>query len=81
MTELRSFKGDLSLISPVHLFQLIKLASLSGHLIFTCAERATHFFCTEGKLNYAFSRQDRKRIGQTLLESQLITTEQIESLS
>lgn len=77
-TDRRSFKGDLSLVSTVNLFQLIKLASLSGHLKVYCETNSTHFIFTDGKLNYAFSRQDRKkRIGQTLLESQLITNDQL----
>ena len=79
MTESRSFRGDLSLISTINLLQLIKLASLSGRLLVNCVEKSTHFFFTEGKLNYAFSRQDQKRIGQTLLESQLITADQLKA--
>ncbi len=79
MAESRSFRGDLSLVSTINLLQLIKLASLSGRLLINCMEKSTHFFFTEGKLNYAFSRQDKKRIGQTLLESQLITADQLKA--
>ena len=77
MTAVLSFHGDLRLISAVNLFQLIKLATLSGQLAVNCAENSTHFLFTEGKLNYAFCREGRKRIGQTLLESQLITNHQL----
>jgi hypothetical protein len=79
MIESRSFNGDLSLVSTVNLLQLIKSASLSGHLMVYCEENSTHFIFAEGKLNYAFSRQGRRRIGQTLLESQLITTDQLKA--
>ncbi len=79
MTDYRSFNGDLSLVSAVNLFQLIKLAFLSGRLVVNCEDNSTHFIFTEGKLNYAFSRQGRKKIGQTLLESQLITNDQLKS--
>ncbi|MGB3211849.1 MAG: DUF4388 domain-containing protein [Desulforhopalus sp.] len=78
-TTIRSFNGDLSLVSAVNLFQLIKFGSLSGHLIVYCEENSTHFIFTEGKLNYAFSRQGRKPIGQTLLESELITNKQLKT--
>lgn len=79
MTENRSFSGDLSLVSAVNLLQLIKFATLSGHLMVYCEGHSTHFIFAEGKLNYAFSRQGRRRIGQTLLESQLITKDQLKA--
>lgn len=72
-----TFFGDLALVSAINLFQLIKLGSLSGHLIVYCETNSTHFIFTEGKVNYAFSRRDRKKIGQTLLESHLITSDQL----
>lgn len=77
MSDLRSFNGDLSLVSPVNLFQFIKLSSLSGRLLVNCRENSAHFFFTEGKLNYAFSQDNRKRLGQTLLDFRLITTDQL----
>ncbi len=77
MTAVLSFHGDLRLVSAVNLFQLIKLATLSGHLVVNCAENSTHFLFTEGKLNYGFAREGRKRIGQTLLDSELITNHQL----
>jgi len=79
MTTVLSFHGDLRLVSAVNLFQLIKLATLSGHLVVNCAENSTHFLFTEGKLNYGFAREGRKRIGQTLLDSQLITNHQLKA--
>ena len=79
MTESRSFNGDLSLVSTVNLLQLIKSATLSGHLMVYCEENSTHFVFAEGKLSYAFSRQGRRKIGQTLLESQLITKDQLKA--
>ncbi len=77
MTDLRSFDGDLGLISPVNLFQLIKLAGLSGRLSCRCFDNSTHFIFTEGKLNYAYSERGQKKLGQTLLENRLITGEQL----
>ena len=79
MTAVLSFHGDLRLVSAVNLFQLIKLATLSGHLVVNCAENSSHFLFAEGKLNYAFVREGRKRIGQTLLDSQLITNHQLKA--
>ncbi len=74
----RSFQGDLNLLSATNLFQLIGLASLSGQLTILGSNNATHFVFTMGKLNYGFSREGHKRIGQILVESNLITTHQLE---
>jgi len=77
MVNTRSFHGDLSLLSAVNLFQLIGLASLSGHMKMSCARNSIHFIFSDGKLSYASSRVGHKKIGQFLLESRLITTEQL----
>jgi hypothetical protein len=74
----RSFQGDLNLLSAANLFQLIGLASLSGQLMILCSDNATHFVFTKGKLNFGFSREGHKRIGQTLVELKLITTDQLD---
>jgi hypothetical protein len=74
----RSFQGDLNLLSAVNLFQLIGLASLSGQLMILGTNNATHFVFTRGKLNFGFSREGHKRIGQILVEAKLITTHQLE---
>ena len=79
MVNKRSFHGDLSLLSAVNLFQLIGMASLSGQLKVSCAKNSSSFIFTEGRLNYAFSREGHKKIGQILLESQLITIDQLKS--
>ncbi len=79
MVNNRSFHGDLSLLSAVNLFQLIGMASLSGQLKMSCAKNSIYFIFTEGRLNYAFSRQGHKKIGQILLESQLITSDQLQA--
>jgi len=77
MVRKRSFQGDLSLLSPANLFQMIGLASLSGWLVVRNAKNTTHFVCTKGKLNYGFSRKGRKKIGQIILDAQLITIDQL----
>ena len=79
MVNTRSFQGDLSLLSAVNLFQLIGLASLSGHMKMSCARNSIHFVFSDGKLSYASSRVGHKKIGQSLLDSQLITTDQLKS--
>jgi hypothetical protein len=55
------------------------MASLSGQLTMSCAKNSIYFIFTEGRLNYAFSRQGHKKIGQILLESQLITSDQLQA--
>jgi hypothetical protein len=77
MINKRSFCGDLSLLSAVNLFQLIGLASLSGQLKMRCAENSIIFIFTGGRLNYALSREGHKKIGRILVESHLMTTEQL----
>jgi hypothetical protein len=78
MVKARSFHGDLSLLSAVNLFQLIGFASLTGHLVVRYTENTTHFIFTAGKLNFGFSKKRRQKIGQALLDSQLITSDQLE---
>jgi hypothetical protein len=77
MVNKRSFQGDLSLLSPVNLFQTIGLATLSGQLVVRGTKNTTYFIFTKGKLNYGFSLEGRKQIGQILLDSQLITIDQL----
>ncbi len=79
MINKRSFQGDLSQLSAVNLFQLIRLTSLSGQLVVRCAENTTHFLFTEGKINYGFSRESRQKNGQALLDSQLLTVDQLKA--
>ena len=43
----------------------------------SCARNSIHFVFSDGKLSYASSRVGHKKIGQFLLESRLITTEQL----
>ena len=73
-----SFQGDLSLLSPVNLFQVIGLATLSGQLIIRGQDDTVYFIFTRGKLNYGFSKDSRKKIGQVLLDSGLITVEELD---
>jgi hypothetical protein len=77
MEKKRSFQGDLSLLSPVNLFQMIGLANLSGQLVVRSTKNTAYFIFTKGKLNYGFSLEGRKKIGQILLDSQLITVDQL----
>lgn len=79
MVKTRSFHGDLSLLSAVNLFQLIGLAALTGYLKMSSAKNSIHFIFSEGKFNYAFSLDGHKKIGQRLLDAQLLTREQLTS--
>lgn len=79
MINARSFQGNLDLLSAVNLFQLIRLASLSGQLMVRCADNTTHFIFTEGKINYGFSRDSRRENGQVLLDSQLLSVDQLKA--
>ncbi len=72
-----SFQGDIGLLSAVNLFQLIGLASLSGKLVIINSKNTSNFIFTRGMLNYGFSREGYKKIGQILVESRLITTDQL----
>ena len=79
MKKPRSFHGDISLLSLVNLFQLIGLGTLSGKLVLRCDPDAAYFIFSDGKVNYGFLTRDRRKLGQTLLDSQLLTTEQLEN--
>jgi hypothetical protein len=78
MGKKRSFHGDLGLLSTVNLFQMIGLAGLSGQLVVRGPEKTAYFIFTKGKLNYGFTMEGRKKFGQILLDSQLITADQLE---
>ena len=72
-----SFHGDISLLAVPNLFQLIGQSALSGKLILRREQDAAYFIFAGGKLNYGFLTRDRQKLGQTLLESRLITIEQL----
>jgi hypothetical protein len=78
MKNAHSFHGDIGLLSPANIFQLIGLAALSGKLILRNGSDAACFVFCDGKLNYGFLTRDRRKLGQTLLESKLITAEQLQ---
>jgi hypothetical protein len=78
MKNARSFHGDLALLSPANIFQLIGLATLSGKLILRNGSDAACFVFCDGKLSYGFLNRDRRKLGQTLLASKLITAEQLQ---
>lgn len=78
MKNASSFHGDIGLLSPANIFQLIGMATLSGKLILRNGSDAACFVFCDGKLNYGFLNRDRRKLGQTLLESRLITAEQLE---
>jgi hypothetical protein len=66
------------LLSPVNLFQMIGLAMLSGQLVMRSSSDAVYFVFRKGKLNYGFSLESRKKIGQILLDSGLITLDELD---
>ncbi|MDR3632150.1 MAG: DUF4388 domain-containing protein [Desulfocapsaceae bacterium] len=77
MHSKRSFQGDLSLLSPANLFQMIGLASLSGQLVIRGHRGTAYFIFAKGKFNYGFSQESRKKIGQIFLDSGFITLDQL----
>jgi len=79
MRKPRSFHGDIGLLSVANLFQLIGLSALSGKLVLRYDPDAAYFIFSDGKVNYGFLTRDRRKLGQTLIDSQLLTAEQLDT--
>ena len=73
-----AFQGNIAAIALDNIFQLLDLAALSGKLEVHAPENSGSFYFTKGVLTSGMLQINQRKIGEILLESQLITEEQLQ---
>jgi hypothetical protein len=71
------FGGDLAVLEPAAVFQIINMSGLTGALKLITTDNAARFYFKEGELIYATIETRKKRIGRFLVEKGLITQKQL----
>lgn len=72
-----SFQGNIAAIAMENIFQLLDFAALTGKLEVNSPDNAGTFYFTKGVLTSGMLQINHRKIGEILLESQLITEEQL----
>jgi len=73
-----SFQGNIAAIALDNIFQLLEFAALSGKLEVNSRDNIGNFYFTKGVLTYGMLHINHRKIGEILLDSQLITEEQLQ---
>ncbi len=73
-----AFRGDLAVITIENLMQLVSHAALSGELYLVTPGNSAVFFVHEGLLIYAYLEENPLRIGERLIQKNLITKEHLQ---
>ena len=69
--------GNLSVLDPPSIFQLLNMSSMTGELKFVTADSVASFYFKEGELVYATSDTNKKKLGAFLIERGCISEEQL----
>jgi len=72
------FGGDLKVLEPSIIFQMINIAKLTGRLKLITADNVATLYFETGELTYAAIDTGNKRVGEILIEKGLITEDQLE---
>jgi hypothetical protein len=72
------FGGDLSVLEPSMVFQMLNMSGLTGVLKFITLDNVSRFYIRDGELLYATIETRRKKIGKFLIEKEFITAEQLD---
>ena len=67
------FSGDLAVLDPAILFQLLNMAGLSGKLKLVATDNLASFYFRDGELRYATIDTRGRKIGDVLVERGLVT--------
>ncbi|MBN1884476.1 MAG: DUF4388 domain-containing protein [Candidatus Krumholzibacteriota bacterium] len=67
------FSGDLGVLEPAILFQIVNMAGLTGKLKLVATDNLASFYFRGGDLAYATIDTRRRKIGDVLVEQGLIT--------
>jgi hypothetical protein len=73
-----SFQGNIAAIAMENIFQLLDFAALTGKLEVNSPGNTGNFYFTKGVLTSGMLQINHRKIGEILLESQLITEEQLQ---
>ena len=71
------FGGDLSILEPSIVFQIMSLSALTGEIKFVTADNVASFYFKDGELIYATIDTRKRKLGRFLIERGLITEEQL----
>lgn len=69
--------GNLSVLDPPSIFQLLNISAMTGELKFVTADDVATFYFKEGQLIYATMDKQKKKLGRFLIEKGWITEEQL----
>jgi hypothetical protein len=73
-----ALQGDIAAIALENIFQFLDLAALTGRLDIRSPTNSGSFYFRNGALTHGVLRVSQRRIGEILLESNLITTDQLQ---
>ena len=73
-----ALQGDIAAIALENIFQFLDLAALTGRLDIRSPANSGSFYFRTGALTHGVLRVSQRRIGEILLESNLITTDQLQ---
>jgi hypothetical protein len=63
--------GNLSVLDPPSIFQLLNMSGMTGELKFITAEDVASFYFKKGQLIYATMDKKKKKLGRFITEDQL----------
>ena len=69
--------GNLSVLDPPSIFQLLNMSAMTGELKFVTADDVASFYFKEGQLIYATMDKKKKKLGKFLIEKGWITEDQL----
>jgi hypothetical protein len=72
------FGGELSVLDPSMTFQIADLCGLTGKMTFMTVDNVASCWFDEGKLLYATIDTRKKKIGEFLIEKDVISSKQLE---
>ena len=72
------FGGDLSVLEPAIVFQVINMSGLTGSLKLITIDNVARFFFNEGELIFATIESRRCKIGTFLVEKGLLSASQLD---
>ncbi len=78
VTPLPAFAGDIAAIAIENIFQLFDLAGLSGKLEVCSPANCGDFYFRKGVLLHGLLQINHRKVGQILLDSQVITETQLQ---
>ena len=70
--------GDLAVLEPMMVFQVTGICGLTGRMKFITVDNVASFWVREGGLLYATIDTRRKKIGEFLIERDMITSKQLD---